>query len=684
MIIWNRENKKQAAAAAILLLAGIITGNLAEAYVPVHTSQPEVTAVSEKETIPETDAVPSETETREARKDANAYEPSITLLNLAYYFPGGADSSDVTQSYAGKVYQELSIKDSDWLAGVYDLADIKPAKMAAKLGKPSSAAIGAYNPNDDTQDPDNPDTWTINNWKKVNISFVNGSGQPINGYSNVKEILSMASVYTYQKDMLDAEAFKEYANRLWKDSHSFSYSMSDVYYCDGCLDMSLEELVQEAEEEEFAGELAASGDALEAGHDMDSQDSDGGEENEEQKTSSGKKETADREPSSSRSDSIPSEGSSPSKEEHENEYAEPNDIVSLEASLENREEIPTGGTIRKSTVDPTQWDNIGPGEEPMATPNEALYNTSESEASRESEVSEQTESSEQAFSENMGNDTASNIAGNPVSDSMNEAAPVKETRPSKPSHNQGYNKHSKGDCPGHVNLNITVKILGLKDSKGLIQIDPIGNNPENMTEGGWDGWDDYSIKMVEAIHAQDWYQDYGLSISTINMRNPLSASEIDAYIASLPPETSKKRKEIIQFALSSVGKVPYYWGGKPSRAGYEGNYFGTPMDPDTKGRILKGLDCSGWINWVYWSVTGERLAGESTSSLILCGKPIKRSELKPGDIIVKTGTGAHVVMFLGWTSNGQMQVIHESSASVNNVTVKTMTADWPYYRNLLD
>ena len=37
-------------------------------------------------------------------------------------------------------------------------------------------------------------------------------------------------VYTYQKDMLDAEAFKEYANRLWKDSHSYSYSISDVYY----------------------------------------------------------------------------------------------------------------------------------------------------------------------------------------------------------------------------------------------------------------------------------------------------------------------------------------------------------------------------------------------------------------------------------------------------------------------
>lgn len=235
-----------------------------------------------------------------------------------------------------------------------------------------------------------------------------------------------------------------------------------------------------------------------------------------------------------------------------------------------------------------------------------------------------------------------------------------------------------------MNLNITIQILGLNDTEGLIKADAIGNNPENMMEGGWDGWDDYSIKMVEAIHSQDWYQDYGLSISTITVGNPLSASEIDAYMDKLPAGTSKKRKEIIQFALSSVGKVPYYWGGKASRSGYEGNFFGTPVEPDTKGRILKGLDCSGWINWVYWSVTGERLAGESTSSLVLCGRPIKRSELQPGDIIVKTGTGAHVVMFLGWTSNGQMQVIHESSASVNNVTVKTMTADWPYYRNLID
>ncbi len=638
MIIWNKENKKQAAAAAIFVAAGIVNGYLADAYVPAKISLPEV-PVKEAVSVPEeTKTIQTEPEPKKIHKDANAYEPSITLLNLAYYFPEGADSSDVTQSYAGSVYQDLSIRDSDWLAAIYDLADIKPAKMALQLGKPQSFVQGRYNPNDSAHDPEDPNTWTINTWKRVNVSFINGNGNPISGYSNVKEILSMASVYTYQKDMLDAEAFKEYANRLWNDSHSYSYSMSDVYYCQGCLDMSMEELAQEAEEEELAGELAASGKL------------------------SGTEKNTEKEPEQSEKKSEETNEQEPD----ESSYAEPNDAIVLETVSDGETAAPAGITIRKSTVDPTQWDNIGPGEEPMATPENASYDTAEASLEEETAAGFSEEDSEE--------ETVAEI---------NEAV-LSETAGAEKQLSETESVHKNDRCPGHVNLNITIQILGFDDPKGLVAADPIGNAPENMEEGGWDGWDDYSLKMVEALISQDWYEDYGLSISTINMRNPLSAAEIDAYMDNLPADTSKERREIIQFALSSVGKVPYYWGGKASRSGYEGNFFGTPVEPDTKGRILKGLDCSGWINWVYWSVTGERLAGESTSSLILCGRPIKRSELKPGDIIIKTGTGAHVVMFLGWTSNGQMQVIHESSASVNNVTVKTMTADWPYYRNLID
>ena len=99
---------------------------------------------------------------------------------------------------------------------------------------------------------------------------------------------------------------------------------------------------------------------------------------------------------------------------------------------------------------------------------------------------------------------------------------------------------------------------------------------------------------------------------------------------------------------------------------------------------MKGLDCSGWISWVYWSAIHKRLSSESTSGLASVGTATERSDLQPGDIILKTGDEGHVVMFLCWESDGNMTVIHESSALVNNVTVTTMSANWPYYRKLID
>ena len=71
-------------------------------------------------------------------------------------------------------------------------------------------------------------------------------------------------------------------------------------------------------------------------------------------------------------------------------------------------------------------------------------------------------------------------------------------------------------------------------------------------------------------------------------------------------------------------------------------------EPDQMGRTLKGLDCSGWINWVYWSALGTPVARGGTSSLASSGTEIPREELKPGDIAVVPGDEAHVVMFLGW------------------------------------
>lgn len=276
-----------------------------------------------------------------------------------------------------------------------------------------------------------------------------------------------------------------------------------------------------------------------------------------------------------------------------------------------------------------------------------------------------------------------------------EAAAAAEPLAASPSNadaNQADQEpHSQSDlpstsykCPGHVDLIVNVKILGLNETNGLTAQDTIGSNPDNIEESGWPGWNNYTIASAKLHCSQDWFEKYGLTVSAFSMTSPLTASEIEAYMQQLPKDLSQERLDLIQFALSSVGKVPYYWGGKPSAPSYTANSFGIMVTPDEKGRVLKGLDCSGWINWVYWSATGKRLPYEGTSGLALVGTRISRDELKPGDIVIRTGADAHVIMFLGWTDDGKILCIHESSSNVNNVTIAVRDANWPYYQRLLD
>lgn len=108
------------------------------------------------------------------------------------------------------------------------------------------------------------------------------------------------------------------------------------------------------------------------------------------------------------------------------------------------------------------------------------------------------------------------------------------------------------------------------------------------------------------------------------------------------------------------------------------------VSPDVDGRFLKGLDCSGWINWVYWSVTGKGLGAESTSTLLSSGKAISKDQLQPGDICIRTGSMAHVVIFLGWGEDGKTLCIQETSGNINNVEVGINNSEWQSFRRIID
>lgn len=299
-----------------------------------------------------------------------------------------------------------------------------------------------------------------------------------------------------------------------------------------------------------------------------------------------------------------------------------------------------------------------------------LSKTKESSATAEGEASEEGSSGQE---NQAGEDSAETNKENTSLKTLNETS--------------GNGKADKKDsryCYGHVDLNISVTITGLDEKKNLYAIDPAQKGNDGSA-GQWSGWGDQARADVKAIVSQDWNAVYGLSNeNSLYVQNALSTSEIAAYMNLIPEGTSAVRKQIARQALMSVGCIPYYWGGKPSRGGFDGNGFGTVVAPDNEGRILKGLDCSGWINWVYWTVRGASLPAASTSGLMSCGKGIAKQELQAGDILIRAGEEPHVYLFLAWAENGSMYLIHETTGNVNNVTIGIYDLDLPYYRCLVN
>ncbi|WP_320983863.1 NlpC/P60 family protein, partial [Enterocloster bolteae] len=236
-------------------------------------------------------------------------------------------------------------------------------------------------------------------------------------------------------------------------------------------------------------------------------------------------------------------------------------------------------------------------------------------------------------------------------------------------------------CPGHVDCTVLAVVKGTAEADSLFQA---ADTLEAVKASGWTGWNADTRNMAGALLAQDWSQEYGLYTVDYPVKGLLNSQEIELYMSLVPEDASRQRKDFVRYALTSVGKIPYYWGGKPSAPGYTGNGFGSLTVPDEDGRLLKGLDCSGWINWVYWSVTGKGLGAQSTGTLLGCGSPVARDELLPGDICIRFNPMAHVVIFLGWTAEGNMLCIQETTGNSNNVEVGTVTSNWESYLRILE
>ena len=601
-------------------------------------------------------ALPAEPETTEDQEDESELLPNV--LNLVYEFPEGADTSDVLNSQMGMIYRELEIMDQNWLEDIYNLSGMTPEQMAGRLGRPADSIMGNYNKKDENQLPDDPSTWKIGSWSRINLSVLNGDGEAADRTSNVKEILSMANVYTFYHDYRDTELFLEYATELWNLSHSYDISMSGVYYCDGCMDLSEEEEMTQDIAEILAEESKETGDAASQPSSVNPDS---------------RSETADTQSAGAQTAGFQAEESQADEpQESDSQTADPGSI----SSGSSAGAAASGPGVQMHSAIEESIARLD-GQTPDALQLAEIQETSEGSADQSQNVSayQETPAAVATPSELQGPGDYVQMLVNAAQAAADQEASAADLQPETEAA-----AVQNPVCPGHIDLNITVHITGTEEGSSLYGLDSRGNT----ASGAWPGWTAETISLAEDLAHQDWYENYGLSISDISLQTPMSEEEIADYMDDLPQNLSQERRELIRFALESVGRVPYYWGGKASAPGYSGNSFGSLVSSDYKGRIRKGLDCSGWIAWVYWSVTGERLPAEGTSGLIQCGTAVSRSQLQPGDIIVRTGTNAHVVMFLGWGSNGKLLCIHESSGPANNVTISELDANWKYYRKLIE
>lgn len=146
---------------------------------------------------------------------------------------------------------------------------------------------------------------------------------------------------------------------------------------------------------------------------------------------------------------------------------------------------------------------------------------------------------------------------------------------------------------------------------------------------------------------------------------PLTDAELIAFVNR--QNCNATRKHILSTALSLVGKVPYFWGGK-SAPGWNDEWnmpkLVTAAGSSTTGTIRPyGLDCSGFSTWVFNTAVGVDI-GAGTSGQYPNSTAVSASELLPGDLgflAESNGSGwSHVLIFAGYGENGERMWIHSS------------------------
>ena len=179
-------------------------------------------------------------------------------------------------------------------------------------------------------------------------------------------------------------------------------------------------------------------------------------------------------------------------------------------------------------------------------------------------------------------------------------------------------------------------------------------------------------EALEEVLKPEYAQMLAELVGTYGGEVTLDEAQIRAMLASMPKDISERRRAVVEKAYSLLGKVNYFWGGKSSAIGWD-SHWGKPTrvtaaGSRTTGTIRPyGLDCSGFVDWVFNNSLGYVIGHGGAASQHDHCKPISWSEAQPGDLVFYPGD-THVGVFVGKNSNGDPLIIHCAS-SQNNVVL---------------
>ena len=213
---------------------------------------------------------------------------------------------------------------------------------------------------------------------------------------------------------------------------------------------------------------------------------------------------------------------------------------------------------------------------------------------------------------------------------------------------------------------------GEDDTEIILHITAIVKTPQEMAEEY--GFTDEQKELLEELLKPE-YRELFQNLIGSSQDLMLSIEQVQKILDSLPDDLSEERRQVILTAYQLLGKVNYFWGGKSLVLGWDSRW-GTPKEvwatgsPSTGTVRPYGLDCSGFVDWVFYNISGGTYVighgGGAHMQHTYC-TPITWDEAIPGDLVFYP-EDTHVGIVCGFDSGGNIQIIHCASGA-NNVVV---------------